>query len=277
MPKGLYTYHPPGTGLISELFETYVWLYSRPRIQGVEHLPQEGAWLLVANHASHVDTAVLYVAVPRRLRRRLLAAAAQDYFFTGGLRQTMVRTLFNGIPVERDGQGQRDPLRHVVRALREGYGVLLFPEGTRSTTGEIGRFRRGVGRLVALFPDVPVVPAYLAGTADMMPKGRPIPVPGRVTVTFGPPLRLSADPADPASWRLAAAQLREAVIALSQTPAADEPPAADPPAGAPSGADDPAPAPTPADEALPAEAPPPGGDSAWLPLRQRVARRLRLR
>ena len=96
MPKGLYASHPPGTGLISELFETYVWLYSRPRIQGLEHLPTAGAWLLVANHASHVDTAVLYIAVPRRLRRRLLAAAAQDYFFTGGLRQTMVRTLFNG-------------------------------------------------------------------------------------------------------------------------------------------------------------------------------------
>jgi 1-acyl-sn-glycerol-3-phosphate acyltransferase len=195
-----------------------VWLYSRPQVRGVEHLPQEGAWLLVANHASHVDTGVLYAAVPRRLRRRLLAAAAQDYFFTGGLRQTMVRTLFNGIPVDRDGQSGRDPLRHVIRALREGYGVLLFPEGTRSTTGKIGRFRSGVGRLIATFPEVPVIPAYLEGTADMMPKGRPLPVPGSVKVTFGPPLFLTADPESISTWRHAAEQVREAVVALSLPP-----------------------------------------------------------
>jgi 1-acyl-sn-glycerol-3-phosphate acyltransferase len=226
MPRGLYTSHQPASGPISELFQAYVWLYSRPRVRGLEYLPREGAWLLVANHASHVDTAVLYAVIPRRQRRRLLAAAAQDYFFTGGLRQRMVRTLFNGIPVERDGQSERDPLRHVIRALREGYGVLLFPEGTRSTSGQIGRFRSGVGRLVGLFPGLPVVPAYLEGTADMMPKGRPVPRPGSVSVTFGPPLFLSADPHDHLSWREAAAQAREAVVAISAAQEAPEQPAA---------------------------------------------------
>jgi 1-acyl-sn-glycerol-3-phosphate acyltransferase len=221
MPKGLYPSHYAGSGVFSELFQAYVWAYSRPRVHGLEHLPETGAWLLVANHSSHADTAVLYAAVPRRMRGRLLAAAAQDYFFTGGLRQTMVRALFNGVPVERAGQSNRDPLRHVIRALREGYGVLLFPEGTRSVNGEIGRFRSGIGRLIALFPGVPVVPAYLEGTADMMPKGRFIPVPGRVTITFGAPLFLAADANDPLSWRAAAEQVREAVLALSLPPATD--------------------------------------------------------
>jgi 1-acyl-sn-glycerol-3-phosphate acyltransferase len=269
MPKGLYTSHYAGTGVFSELFQAYVWAYSRPQVFGVEHLPESGAWLLVANHSSHADTAVLYAAVPRRMRGRLLAAAAQDYFFTGGLRQTMVRALFNGVPVERDGQSNRDPLRHVVRALREGYGVLLFPEGTRSVNGEIGRFRSGIGRLIALFPEVPVVPAYLDGTADMMPKGRPIPTPGRVTVTFGAPLHLPADPHDPLSWRAAAEQVREAVVALSLPPEADAPDA--PAAESEVVPEEPEPpateAPPPASSAH-AEPPPPG-------LRERLARALR--
>jgi 1-acyl-sn-glycerol-3-phosphate acyltransferase len=221
MPKGLYHTHHAGAGPITELFRTFVWLYGRPTVFGAERLPAGGAWILAANHASHVDTAVVYSVVPRRLRRRLLAAAAQDYFFTGGLRQISVRMLFNAIPVERDGQSGHDPLRHVIRALREGYGVLLFPEGTRSTNGEIGRFRSGIGRLGALFPEVPVVPCYLAGTAEMMPKGRALPVPGHVTVRFGEPLYLAGDPDSSASWRDSAARVREAVVALAEVHARD--------------------------------------------------------
>src|SRR5256885_17031974 len=78
------------------------------------------------------------------MRRRVVAAAAQDYFFDNGLRQFASRMLFNTIPVPRTAFGSSDPLRHVVRALREGYGVLLFPEGTRSQNGELGPFRGGV-------------------------------------------------------------------------------------------------------------------------------------
>jgi 1-acyl-sn-glycerol-3-phosphate acyltransferase len=232
---GLYTSQGAGAGLLSELFELYVRLYVRPRVTGREQLPREGAYILAPNHASHADTAVLYAVLPLSDRRRLLAAAAQDYFFVGGLRQWTVRTLFNAIPVEREGIPGRDPLRHVVRALREGYGVLLFPEGTRSTNGEIGRFRSGIGRLVAHFPGVPVVPVHLQGTADVLPKGGGLPLPRRVAVRFGAPMYLQAGRRDRASWQAAADQVREAVVALGaeglapptppEAPPADEEPA----------------------------------------------------
>src|SRR6266508_1167051 len=181
---------------ISDTFTGLVAMYVRLRVAGKQHLPKEGAWILVANHTSHADTAVLFAAVPRRLRRRLHAAAAQDYFFDRGLRQYAARTLFNAIPVDRQRSSGRDPLRHVLRALREGDGVLIFPEGTRSMDGRLGPFRGGIGRLIAEFPGVPVIPAYIEGTVDVLPKGHALPAPNVVRVTFDAPLRLPADPHD---------------------------------------------------------------------------------
>ena len=185
----LYTSHQRGSGVLSSILRQAVALYLRPQASGAEHLPVQGAFILAANHASHADSAVIYAAVPRALRSRLLAAAAQDYFFEGGLRQYMARALFNAIPVDRESAKRRDPLRHVVRALREGYGVLIYPEGTRSLSGEIGPFRSGIGRLIAQFPDALVIPTLLEGTSEVMPKGRSVPLPRRVRVTFGAPLR----------------------------------------------------------------------------------------
>jgi len=210
----LYMSHQHGARLLSNMFEFFVSTYLRPHVVGVEHLPATGAYLLAANHSSHADTAVIFSAVPRRLRKRLLAAAAQDYFFVGGLRQHAARMLFNAIPVDREGARRRDPLRHVVRALREGYGVLIYPEGTRSRNGQIGPFRGGVGRLIAQFPGAPVVPTLLEGTDEVLPKGRAIPVPHPVRVTFGAPLYIQADLTSRATWQAAANQIRAAIVGL---------------------------------------------------------------
>jgi 1-acyl-sn-glycerol-3-phosphate acyltransferase len=218
----LYTSHQRGSGVLSGILWQAVALYLRPQVSGAAHLPAQGAFILAANHASHADSAVIYAAVPRALRSRLLAAAAQDYFFEGGLRQYVARALFNAIPVDRESAKRRDPLRHVVRALREGYGVLIYPEGTRSLSGEIGPFRSGIGRLIAQFPDALVIPTLLEGTSEVMPKGRSVPLPRRVRVTFGAPLRLQADRAQRATWQTAANQVREAVVAL-QAAAPDDP------------------------------------------------------
>ena len=210
----LYTSHYPFTELVRKLFFTYIRLYFRPQIKGTEHIPLEGAFILAANHASHVDTAVIFSTLPPSLRQRTVAAAARDYFFEGGWQQSTARILFNAIPVDRDTIKGEDPLRHVIRALDEGYGVVIYPEGTRSMTGQIGPFRRGIGRLIAMFPDVPVIPLRVSGTARAMPKGAAAPRPLTVHVRFGPPLHLKASLDDRASWQAAADAVREAVLQL---------------------------------------------------------------
>jgi 1-acyl-sn-glycerol-3-phosphate acyltransferase len=195
----------------------FVRTYCRLQVDGIEHLPRTGAFLLAANHSSHADTAVVYATMPPEMRRRVVAAAARDYFFNNGVRQVVARVLFNTIPVTREGVSGGDPLRHAVRALREGYGLLLFPEGTRSVDGDVRPFRVGIGRLIAQFPGLPVIPVAIIGTDRVLPKNAILPLPHPVRVRFGAPLcNLSPTLADKSSWRAAAQEVRQAVIDLKQ-------------------------------------------------------------
>jgi 1-acyl-sn-glycerol-3-phosphate acyltransferase len=210
----LYRSHHVAARFVPSLFQAFVRLYVRPRIEGADQLPTEGSFIIAANHTSHADTAVIFTSLPRHARQRFVAAAAQDYFFQGGPWQFFSRILFNAIPVARDRRGGQDPLRHAARALREGYALLLFPEGTRSKDGMIGPFRGGIGRLIAEFPGTPVIPTYVSGTARVMPKGKVVPRPHRVTVRFGEPMLVKAHPKLRATWQSAADEVRDSVLQL---------------------------------------------------------------
>ena len=217
----LYTSRHPFARLelVTRPFMAFVRFYCRLRVEGLEHLPPKGPFILAANHSSHADTPVIFAALPRAMRKHVVAAAAREYFFDRGLRQFVTRILFNTIPVARNSPFGEDPLRHVVRALREGYGVLLFPEGTRSLNGQLGPFRSGIGRLAAEFPDLPIIPVWIAGTAQVLPKKAaiPIPRPMHVHVRFSAPLDHSpASLADKATWRAVANDVREALIRMRE-------------------------------------------------------------
>ena len=218
----LYISRSPYASVVPFLFNTFVRLYVRPQVDGTEHLPTDGPFIIASNHSSHADTAVLFAALPRPFRRRVVVAAANDYFFKGGVRQLAARTLFNAIPVDRDSFSRQDPLRHAVRALREGYGLVLYPEGTRRQDGTIGPFRGGIGRLVATFPEAPVIPTRLLTTDRVLPKGKLIPRPYTVRVRFGAPLFLEASLDSRSSWHAAASAVRDAVIKLGDQPVAEE-------------------------------------------------------
>jgi 1-acyl-sn-glycerol-3-phosphate acyltransferase len=204
---------------IPGLFVRFTQLYARLQVEGSEHLPTEGPLLLAANHQSHADTAVVFAALPKEVRDRFVAAAAQDYFFQGGPQQYFSRVLFNAIPIARDRRGGQDPLRHLSRALREGYALLMYPEGTRSKDGKLQIFRPGIGRLIAEFPGTPVVPVYIGGTTKVMPKGALVPRPAKVTVRFGEPMLPKAHPRFRATWQSAADEVREAILHLGNYPA----------------------------------------------------------
>lgn len=138
--------------------------------------------VLAANHASHLDAPLILFAVGAELPRVAVGAAA-DYFH--GLRAAAVRLLFETFPVHRRGGG----LTEAYRRLAAGWTLLLFPEGTRSATGELSPFRPGVAAL-CLRHRVPCLPIGLTGTYAAMPRGRRWPRPGRpeVTVHVGVPL-----------------------------------------------------------------------------------------
>jgi 1-acyl-sn-glycerol-3-phosphate acyltransferase len=149
-------------------------LYTRRRVVGRDRLDDlAGPLVFVANHNSHMDTPVILRALPSRWRRRTAVAAAADYFY-GTRRKAVAASLgFGTVPLDRNsgggmGPGQTAQLDH---HIRDGGSLLLFPEGTRSRDGRVGRLRSGAA-LIAAEHHLPLVPIYLSGTREAMPRGR---------------------------------------------------------------------------------------------------------
>ena len=190
-------------------------LLERIEVTGREHLPAEPPFVIAANHASHMDALVLTTLLPRRLRRRTFPVAAGDTFFETPVRAALSANLLNALPLWRKHAG-----RHAIAELRDRLlgqpcGLILFPEGTRSRTGEIGRFKPGLGMLVA-GRAVPVVPCRLSGTAAAWPAGSRFPKPGRaITAAIGPPLRFDDVADDRDGWDAVATSTEAAVRRLA--------------------------------------------------------------
>ena len=180
-------------------------VYTRRRATGKDALSRiKGPVILVANHASHIDTPVILAALPRRLRRRTAVAAAADYFYRNRLIAAAVSLIFNTVPMDRDGGGLgKQATEHLDRLLDQGWNLLLYPEGTRSRNGGPGRMRRGAA-VLAKRHRLPVVPIRVSGTSQVMPPGRfwPKRLHGRimskrhkVQISFGEPIKPVEDPA----------------------------------------------------------------------------------
>jgi 1-acyl-sn-glycerol-3-phosphate acyltransferase len=156
-------------------------------VYGLDELRQlDGPALIMANHASHLDTAVLVSTLPTRRRRHTAVGIEADYFFKSWWRASGSAIAFHTFPIQRAG----DALSSTpARLLAKGWTVMVFPEGTRSRDGFVGQFRMDVAE-VAVSSQVPVLPVGILGTYAAMPRGSYWPLPGRprVSVRYGPPI-----------------------------------------------------------------------------------------
>ena len=190
-----------------------IWLSGiKISIHNGERILMDRAAVYAVNHASNVEPPILYAALsPLFPRLRILYKAE--------LRKLpiLVRAfdLAGFVPLERGNRDQSLPaIERAARALREGNSFLIFPEGTRSRTGELLPFKKG-GFIMALQGQAPIVPVAIQGARDAMKKGSLIIRPVRVIVSFGAPLEtagLSIDDRDGLIARVrnaVAAQLRE--------------------------------------------------------------------
>ena len=154
--------------------------------------------VFVANHSSNLDTPTLLRAMPRKWRARTAVTAAADYFYKSRWSANGVALLFNTVPLGRKGGGLGNGATdHVDRLIEEGWNLVMFPEGTRSRDGSIGKVHSGAA-VIAAHHGVDIVPIYLSGTHEAMPPGQNWPrrIPGRffsrrheIEVRFGEPIR----------------------------------------------------------------------------------------
>ncbi|MEP6609126.1 MAG: lysophospholipid acyltransferase family protein [Burkholderiaceae bacterium] len=146
-----------------------------------------------ANHTSHMDTVVLWAALPHSLRANTRPVAARDYWEKPGIRRSIAKEELNVVMVDRNrADPDADPLDPLREALEHGFSLIIFPEGTRSAKPLPGEFKSGLYRLATDFPTVELIPVYIENLHRSMPKGALLPVPIICTVRFGPAVKLEA-------------------------------------------------------------------------------------
>jgi 1-acyl-sn-glycerol-3-phosphate acyltransferase len=201
-------------GLGNWALRQLVRLYLRARhpltFTGAEHLPQQTPFVLVANHTSHLDAMVLESIFPEHLATRVFALAAGDYFFDTPTKRLAAAQLVNALPVWR-GKATRHALANLRERLERGTcGFIVFPEGTRSRTGELQPFKPGIGMLVA-GSSIPVIPCTLRGCFESWPSNASGPRPGAIHLTIHPARTFADVPNHREGWERIAAELQAAV------------------------------------------------------------------
>lgn len=195
------------------LLKPLVWSLVKVSVHGTEEIASlDAPFIAIANHSSHLDAPLVIGALPRRHARYLAAGAAADYFFDVAWRKWLTTLFFNAFAIERNSEGKRGGSSKSL--LERKVPLLIFPEGGRSKTGQLGRFKPGAAAL-SIATKVPCLPIALVGASTAMPRGVNWPKRGRypVAVVFGAPmLSEEGESADDFSRRL-----HEAVRRLHET------------------------------------------------------------
>jgi long-chain acyl-CoA synthetase len=183
---------------IEMVMRPLVWLLGAPRVVRETEEVQDGPLLLIANHVTAYDGALVLYALPGKLRRHVAIAMSGDMLmdFRKARRQgnflfdaiapiqyLLVTALFNVFPLPR-ASGFRRSFAHAGEAMDRGYSVLIFPEGHRSESGELQAFRSGIG-LLAEQSRVPVLPVRLKGLGELKRQGRGWFRSGKLTIHVG--------------------------------------------------------------------------------------------
>lgn len=187
-----------------------VWFLAAPRVSATpKGLADAEPMLIVSNHVTAYDGPLVQYALPGHVRRRMAAAMAGEmlddyrhfrnperaagarrFMLLGPLAYALVTALFNVFPLPRRRDFQRS-FTHAGEALDRGYHVLIFPEGTRSEAGKLGRFRPGIGLLVKQ-SQTAVLPVAVRGLGELKAKGRGWFRSGKIEVRVGEPVRFAA-------------------------------------------------------------------------------------
>ena len=193
------------------------WLraYHRIEISGRDNLPLDRSFVLIANHASHLDTLCLLAALPIRRVNDAFPVAANDYFCANRFRAFIANIFVNAMPFDRLF-APWESLSACAHLLNEPNTILVyFPEGTRLGNCQPGEFTPGVAMLVA-GRDIPVVPCHIAGAHSALPKGAWIPRPRSLQLNIGAPrMYRHLSPTKECAKEISR-DLREAVISLGQ-------------------------------------------------------------
>ena len=160
-------------------------IFSPRTVLGKEHIPKQGGFILASNHKSNLDPFLIGLCFNRRI-----SYMAKDSLFRNPILGFYFRRV-EAVPIRRGASDVR-ALRETLRRLKKGFPVVIFPQGTRESSGKKGKLHSGIGFL-AVKGNVPVVPVHIDGSDKVLPPKARLPKRGRVTVSFGRPLSFSEE------------------------------------------------------------------------------------
>lgn len=193
----------------------YLKMCHRLDVRGEEHIPRRLPFVMVSNHSSHLDALVLGSVLPWHLRDRVHPLAAGDTFFESLPVSAFAAFAMNALPLWRKNCDPKDIEALRRRLVDEPCGYILFPEGTRSRTGHMAPFKRGLGMLVAGSP-VPVIPCRLDGAFEALPPSRSWPRMSPIRLSIGPAISSDELPNDGDGWSTCAEMARDRVGRLME-------------------------------------------------------------
>ncbi|MEO1991549.1 MAG: lysophospholipid acyltransferase family protein [Pirellulales bacterium] len=188
-------------------------LLSGSSVRWIASQPDTCQRVYFANHTSHLDALVIWASLPPSIREIARPVAAKDYWSRGFVRRWLASDVFDALLIDRtDIKVHQSPVDLMIREIGTTRSLIVFPEGGRSVTGEVGEFKSGLYYLAKKRPDIELIPVHIDNLNRVLPRGEFLPVPLLSCITFGPPLwlELGEQKAD------FLARARRAVLALKE-------------------------------------------------------------
>ena len=179
-------------GVLGRLF---LRMFVGVRFDSGRFLAEEKQFIIVANHNSHLDTMTIMASLPRNVIHKVRPVAAADHFGKTRLKANLSNFFINALLIQRKrdkDNRENDPIFQMIKALDDGFSLIIFPEGTRGTPEVQQPLKPGVAIVLSQRPTVKYVPAYMKGMGKAMPKDDSLIVPHISTLVYGKPTQVNS-------------------------------------------------------------------------------------
>ncbi len=169
------------------------------KMDNASFMLREKQFVIVANHNSHLDTMSLLASVPRRIIHKVKPIAAADHFGKTEIKGKLVSFFTNALLIERKfdrKNSEKDPINMMIKAIDEGFSLIIFPEGTRGEPEKEQSLKKGVGLVLSQRPHIKFIPAYMKGMGNAMPKGDNLIIPFNSSLKYGLPNKIQTPNVD---------------------------------------------------------------------------------
>ncbi|MBR6042055.1 MAG: 1-acyl-sn-glycerol-3-phosphate acyltransferase [Paludibacteraceae bacterium] len=159
-------------------------------------LKDEKQFVIIANHNSHLDTLSLLTSLPGEILWKVKPVAAEDYFGNTKLKAKLSNFFINTLLINRHSKredGANYSMNRMLKAIDDGYSLILFPEGSRGEPEQMSKMKSGIARLLVQKPGLKYVPVFMTGMGTSLPKGGVLILPYNATLHFGKPTLPESD------------------------------------------------------------------------------------